>query len=257
MLYLPNFHVYSLLTVHESLPRYIKQAIELFYRGRVTIEPDDRNHFESIMKSWRIKGVFRKVITTKMEPIGNNQNQINLTSPTAATSDTDIKMELSKTNGDEKVKTDNEKGHWAENGGDAIKNHQKSNNIKGLGLPAGLDICRIPMASLANAAPNQYRPQLMDIQQSKAMQRINTPIPPNSRNSSNGSVDTSNSSIQMIQDFKNEKSCNNGNDMNNNKNGTNYEHDENTKENWQHLGNTNACNRSAEMNSNPIDVDED
>lgn len=247
--------------MHESLPRYIKQAIELLYRGRVTIEPDDRTQFESTIKSWRINGVFRKVLTTKLEPNENKQNQINLISPAAATNDTNTKMETSKSNGEEIVKTVNENGHLHKNGDDATKNHQKTNCIEGFTLPTSLDICRIPMASLANAT-NQNRPQLMDIQQSKETQRINTPTISNLRHASIGSVGQSITSLQSnrkqtIEDFEDEKSCDNGNEINNNKNCTKYEHDENTKENWQLLGNSSASNQSSEMNSHPIDVDED
>lgn len=41
----------------------MKQMIDLFYRGTVTIDFDDRAEFEKIMKNFRVKGVYRKVLT--------------------------------------------------------------------------------------------------------------------------------------------------------------------------------------------------
>lgn len=68
-------------TVLDTSPRHMKQIIEMFYRGRVTIEREDRERFERIMKAWRINGVYRKVLTEPIKPeptMENNENQNNV-----------------------------------------------------------------------------------------------------------------------------------------------------------------------------------
>lgn len=52
--------------MHETSSRHVKQIIEMFYLGRVAVENSDRDALERIMKAWRIKGVYRKVV---VEPI--------------------------------------------------------------------------------------------------------------------------------------------------------------------------------------------